>query len=225
MNPASGWSGGSLVDEIADVLRERIIEGRYAAGTLLTQRGLAEDLSVARAVVGEALRALRREGLVDLAPGAAGTRVAAPDRPVFLSAYEMREVLDGLGARLAAGQIGPQLERRCREALDEQRVALSSEDGLRYMRANVSFHARIIDGSGSPLLRQHLWLVRSTGRSAVALGLERMRQAVEEHETILAAVSGGEPERAERVARAHVRATIEALERSGDFPHRTPREP
>jgi DNA-binding FadR family transcriptional regulator len=39
-----------------------------------------------------------------------------------------------------------------------------------------------------------------------------VRQAVAEHEAILAAVSSGEPEQAERAARAHVTATIEALE-------------
>jgi DNA-binding FadR family transcriptional regulator len=43
-----------------------------------------------------------------------------------------------------------------------------------------------------------------------------MRQAVEEHEAILAAVTGSEPEQAERAARAHVSATIEALEQMSD---------
>jgi DNA-binding GntR family transcriptional regulator len=80
------------------------------------------------------------------------------------------------------------------------------------MRANVSFHATMIDCSGNPLLRSHMWLVRCTARSAALLGRERMRQAVGEHEAILAAVVRGEPEQAEQAARAHVRATIQALE-------------
>ena len=222
MCPASEWTSGSLVDEIADVLRERIIEGQYAADAPLSQRGLAKELSVARGVVGEALRTLRREGLVDLGRAGATTRVVAPDRSVFLSAYEPRAVIDGLAARLAAGHVGPWIEERCEGVLEEQRAAVSSEDRLRYMRANVSFHTAIIDGSGNPLLRKYLWLVRSTSRSAVLLGFERMRQAVEEHEGILAAVCRDDPERAEQVARAHVRATIEALELSSDPPRAAP---
>jgi DNA-binding GntR family transcriptional regulator len=210
------WPGGSLVDEIADILRERIIEGRYATHDPLSQRSLAEELSVARGVVGEALRALGREGLVDLGRAGTGTRVAAADRSVFLSAYELREVIDGLAARLAAGHAGPAIQERCHAALEEQRAAVSSEDRVRYMRANFLFHATIIDGSGNPLLRQHLWLVRSTSRSIVLLGLEPMRRAVDEHEAILAAVSRGEPERAECAARGHVRATIDAVERISD---------
>jgi DNA-binding GntR family transcriptional regulator len=84
------------------------------------------------------------------------------------------------------------------------------------MRANVSFHATMIDGSGNPLLRKQMWLVRSTARSAMRLGLERVGQAIGEHEAILAAVCRGDDERAERAARAHVRTTIEALERLSD---------
>ena len=55
-----------------------------------------------------------------------------------------------------------------------------------------------------------------------AVEFERMRQAVEEHEGILAAVCRDDPERAEQVARAHVRATIEALELSSDPPRAAP---
>jgi DNA-binding GntR family transcriptional regulator len=205
-----------LVDEIADVLRERIIEGRYADDARLSQRGLAKELSVARGVVGEALRVLRREGLVDIVRAGAGTRVAAVNRSVFLAAYAVREVIDGLAARLAARHAGPAMQERCGAALEKQRAAVSSEDRLRYMRANVSFHATMIDASGNPLLRSHMWLVRCTARSAALLGPERMRQAVGEHEAILAAVACGAPEQAERAARAHVRATIEALEQIFD---------
>jgi DNA-binding GntR family transcriptional regulator len=216
MTAASEWPGGSLVDEIAGVLRERIIEGRYAADTPLSQRVLAEELSVARGVVGEALRALRHEGLVDVARPGAETRVAATDRSVFLYAYALREVIDGLAARLATRHAGPGIKERCGAALEEQRIAVTSEDRLRYMRANVAFHATMIDGSGNPLLRAHLWLVRSTSRSAVLLAPKRLGRAVEEHRAILAAVRCGEAQQAERAARAHVRAAIEALEQISD---------
>jgi DNA-binding GntR family transcriptional regulator len=210
------WPTDSLVDEIADVVRERIIEGRYAADAPLSQRALAAELSVARGVVGEALRMLRREGLVDVARAGAGTRVAAVNRSVCLSAYAVREVIDGLAARLAAIRAGPAIRVSCRAALEEQRIAVRSEDRRRYMRANVAYHAAMMDGSGNPLLLTHMWLVRSTSRSAVVLDLERMRKTVEEHKAILAAVAGGEPEQAEKAARAHVRATIQALEQIAD---------
>jgi DNA-binding GntR family transcriptional regulator len=199
-------------DEIAGVLRERIIEGRYAPGTPLIQRALAEELTASRGAVGEALRLLRREGLVDMPRPGAGARVIPADRSVLLSAYGVREVIDGLAARLAAGHAEPRLQERLAAALAEQRTAASSGHRRRYTRANMAFHAAIIDGSGNPLLHSHMWLVRSTSRAAVLLGLERMRHALTEHQAILTAVCGGQAEQAEAAARAHVRTTIETLE-------------
>jgi DNA-binding GntR family transcriptional regulator len=218
MNATAEWTSGPLVDEIAQVLRERIIEGRYATDAPLSQRALAQELTVARDVVGEALRMLRREGLVDIPQVGAITRVAARDRWFFLSACAVREVIDGLAARLAAHNVSAAIRARCAAALAEQRVAVRTEDRLRYMRANVTFHAALIDGSDNPLLRSHMWLVRSTSRGAVLLGLERLHPEIGEHEEILAAVSRGEPEQAEHAARAHVRASIEALEQVCDAP-------
>jgi DNA-binding GntR family transcriptional regulator len=153
MSVASEWPNGSLVDEIADVLRERIIEGRYQPEEVLSHRALATELSVTRGVVSEAMRMLRREGLVDAGRPGARTRVAPADRPTFLSAYEVRVVIDGLAARLAAARAGPTIESRCRAALEAQRLAVRSGDRLAYMRENVSFHSAMIDRSGNPVLR------------------------------------------------------------------------
>jgi DNA-binding GntR family transcriptional regulator len=203
-------------DEIAGVLRERIIEGRYAPRTPLIQRALAEELTASRGAVGEALRLLRREGLLEIPRPGAGARVLPADRSVLLSAYAVREVLDGLAARLAAGHAGPRMQERLAAALAEQRTAASSGDRPRYTRANMAFHAAITHGSGNPLLHSHMWLVRSTSRAAVLLGLERMRLALSEHQAILTAVGGGQAEQAEGAARTHVRTTVEELERIRD---------
>jgi DNA-binding GntR family transcriptional regulator len=227
MTFTSQWPTDPLVDEIAEILRERIIEGRLAPETPLTQGRIAEDLHTTRAVVGEALRMLDREGLVDRAQAPGAMRVAAIESSVLLSAYVVREVLDGLAARLAARHGGPGIERRCRAALDDQRAAVNADDRLRYMRADISFHATFIDGSGNQVLRRQWSPIRFTARSAMLLALARLRQAVQEHEAILGAVSRGEPTQAERVARAHVRATIDALHEISvsDDRKRLPRPP
>jgi DNA-binding GntR family transcriptional regulator len=209
MGTASHWQTGSMVDETAEILRERIVEGRLASQEPLTQRRVAEDLSVSRAVAGEALRMLHREGLIDSAAGA--MRVAAADGAPLLSAYVVREVLDGSAARLAACHAGPGTHRRCQEALDGHRAAIHSGDRLRSMRADISFHGSLVDGSGNPVLRSHWLLVRFTTRSAVLLTPAQLSGSIEEHEAILDAVSRGEAEEAERAARAHVRTTIDAL--------------
>jgi DNA-binding GntR family transcriptional regulator len=209
MSVTGQWQTGSIADETAEILRERIVEGRLAPRDSLTQRQIAEDLNVTRAAAGEALRMLHREGLVDTTAGV--IRVAAADGAVLFSAYAVREVLDGLAARISARHAGAGTERRCRAALSAQRAAISSGDRLRYMRADISFHKSLVDGSGNPVLRRHWLLARFTTRSAMMLTPTQLHGAIEEHQAILAAVGRGEPEQAERAARAHVRATIDAL--------------
>jgi DNA-binding GntR family transcriptional regulator len=138
-------------------------------------------------------------------------RVAAADGAVLRSAYAVREVIDGLAAGLAARHAGPGTERRCQAALDNHRAAVEAGDRLNSMRADISFHAGLVDGSGNPVLRSHWLLVRFTTRSAMLLTPTQLQGSIEEHEAILSAVSRGEPERAEQAARAHVRATIDRL--------------
>jgi DNA-binding GntR family transcriptional regulator len=221
------WPSAPLADEIAEILHERIVEGRLAPEAMLSQRRLAEDLGVPRAVVGEALRMLRREGLVDDALPGGAMRVAEADGSVLLSAYVVRDVLDGLAASLAARHAGPGFERSCRTVLEDQRAAVSSENRRRYMRADTSFHATVIDAAGNPVLRRQWWPVRFTTRSAMLLSPAQLREGVEQHELILTAIGRGEPNEAERVARAHVSATIVALDRISPSAerHRSPRPP
>ena len=209
MSTTAQWRTGSIADEIAEILRERIVEGRLAPHEPLTQRQLAEDLDVTRATAGEALRMLFREGL--LVSHAGTMQVAAADGAVLSSAYAVREVVDGLAARLAARHAGPGTERRCVAALKDHRAATEADDRLRSMRADISFHACLVDGSGNPALRSHWLLVRFTTRSAMLLAPAHLRQEIAEHEAILSAVSRGDTEQAERAGRTHVRATIEAL--------------
>jgi DNA-binding GntR family transcriptional regulator len=198
-----------MVDEIAEVLRERILEGRLAAPKSLTQRQLADDLNVSRAVAGEALRMLHGEGLVSGVAGA--MHVAVLNDAALLSAYAVRELLDGLGAHLAAQRAGVSIAKRCRAAIDAQASAVSSGDRLRQTRADISFHASLIEGSSNRTLRRHWSLVRFTFRTSMSLTPTAMQRAIADHEAILAAVVRGEPEQAERVARAHVRTAMDAL--------------
>jgi DNA-binding GntR family transcriptional regulator len=218
MDIAFQRSSGTSVDEIADVLRERIVAGRLVPGTPLSQRHLAADLSFTRAGIGEALRMLCREGLVAAGRPGAGMRVAAADCSALLSAFAVREVLDGLAAKLAAIHAGPGVEKRARAALGEQRTALQSADRPRFMRADVSFHMTLVLGSANPILPGQMGPLRSTVRTATLLGIERLTREVMEHDAVLAAVCHGDAEDAERAAREHVRATVAALRDTGKGP-------
>lgn len=202
-----------LVDEVVEVIRDRIYEGAYRPGAPLRQEQLAAELNVSRTPLREALRMLEREGLVRVAPGR-GLRVVSADLPELLDAYEAREMVDGLAARLAARRGDGELVERLRLVLEAQAAALAPWAPGDYTAANVSFHRALVEGAGNPYVLAQLPLVRMTSQIFTPLKLidsTRAASAVVEHEAIAAAVGARDEREAERLARDHIRTTIASL--------------
>jgi DNA-binding GntR family transcriptional regulator len=212
--PQFEWKARSrLVDEVAEVLRERIYAGHYAAGAPLRQEHLAAELQVSRTPLREALRLLEREGLVRSEPGR-GVRVISIDLASLLDAYAAREMLDGLAARLAAGRAGEADIADLRANIAGQRAALEASDSAAYTEANVAFHSAILDVAGNDFIAGQVTLIPITAQvftPAVQLTADRAWEAVSEHERIADAIASGDADAAEREARSHIRRTIDLL--------------
>ena len=59
-----------LNEQLAERIRQNILSGALKLGEKLsTERNLAEDYGVGRAVVGEAVKALKQEGLIEIKAG------------------------------------------------------------------------------------------------------------------------------------------------------------
>lgn len=141
----------------AGVARE-IVEGRYAAGTLLTEAQLAEAADCSRTPAREAMLQLSRWKLVTLLPkkGALVTTVTAQDRRDLLDLRTMFEInaVAGLADPTdadpapaedpAAASDLDSLAEDLRSLLDAQKDALDSADPLAFASADYAFHARII---------------------------------------------------------------------------------
>ncbi|MEJ2890548.1 GntR family transcriptional regulator [Actinomycetospora aeridis] len=223
----TGGPGTGLVDELAAVLRERIYSGRYPSGARLPQENLAAELGVSRTPLREALRVLEQEGLVRVTPGQ-GARVVSGDVATLLAAYELRAVVDGLAARLAA-RARPALAR-CRDLrriLASQRAALDPWSPRAYTGANVDFHEQILHLSGNEFLVAEAPVLRMTAQVFAPVALvdpARAQRAIAEHEAIATAIEAGHEDDAERLARAHIQATIDELRAEHDDAAPTPRD-
>jgi DNA-binding GntR family transcriptional regulator len=207
-----------LVDEVVDVIRDRIYDGRYAPGAPIRQEHLAAELNVSRTPLREALRMLEREGLVKATPGK-GMRVVSAEMTTLLAAYELREVVDGLAARLSAERGGEPLIDALEATLAAQRVAVESWDAPGYTAANVAFHRAIIEATQNEYVTAQLPLVRMTSQVFTPIKLvdrDRAAEAVTEHTSIAAAIAAGDSAEAERHARLHIRRTLASLADSRD---------
>lgn len=206
----------SLVDELANVLRERIVNGAYDPGSWLRQERLAEEFDVSRTPLREALRVLEREGLIVVRPGR-GARVVSGDMRTHLAAYEVREVIDGLAARLAAENRTAALVSQLEREVANQQRSLDPWKPTTYTSRNISFHSRIIRASGNEFLEVQLPLVAMTSRVFTPTRLmrrERAETAVVEHVAIVQAIASGDGVEAERVARGHIHRTRTELAQS-----------
>lgn len=202
-----------LVHDVAKALRERIYSGAYPPGHALRQVQLSSQLKVSRTPVREAFRLLEQEGLVTATQGG-GVRVISIDLERMLDAYAMREVIDGLAASEAARKADKSSIDHLLEIIEKQRRAMSPWAQADYVNSNVEFHAAILALSGNSFLMRELPIIRMTSqvfKPISDLGSDRATHAIDEHLEIIAAIRDGGPETAERIARRHIRSTMESL--------------
>ena len=88
-------------------LRERIVEGDYPQGVKLVEQDLAQEFGTSRPMLREIFSDLENLGLVEKLPNR-GTTVRRINSRSLLEIMEIREVLEGLAARLAAQNSKPE---------------------------------------------------------------------------------------------------------------------
>ena len=194
-------SSPDLVDQVYRALLDAISDGSLPPGARITQEDLAEQLAVSRQPVLQALRLLRRDGLVLDAPGR-GVLVAPLDPEWIVKVYQVRGALDALAARLAAQQrhrLDPRL-------IEPGRTASRGRTIKAMIEADMAFHTAIYAASGNPLIGQsaHLHWVHLRRVMGAVLQASGQRQAVwDEHECIARAIAAGDSELAVRLIDQH----------------------
>ena len=202
-----------LVDDATQTLRDAILNGRFTAGARLRQTDLADQLAISRTPVREALGRLQHEGLVELLPGG-GVRVAVLALEEAAELYDLREVLDGLAARLAAQRAAPASFARLEKSLDRMAQCLARNDANQWFGAHVAFHEEIFRASGNARLIALSAMVRLSIQRFHPVLLRtphRLADADREHRGIHAAIVAGDGERAELLARAHIAGAKEIV--------------
>ncbi len=198
-------------DRVYTALKQAILKERLAPGTRLDETKIASDLAVSRTPVREALRLLAAEGLVVLVPhkGAYVARLSVRDAQEL---YEVREALEGMGARLAAPRGDPVVLAALEYTLSQYAEAVRREDWPQIMRLDTKFHETIARASRNRRLmsavriyREQLRLLRQ--KSVAIPG--RPRRSLQEMQAILDALRLRDPEVAERAMRAHIRSVRE----------------
>jgi DNA-binding GntR family transcriptional regulator len=195
---------GSLSRVVSEQIRGRILDGTLKPGERLVEDRLSAELGVSRVPVREALRGLSVEGLVTLLPRRGATVVEITPETVA-ELVEVRALLEGLNAKLAAQRHDPEIVRALEDTLARGNAA--SKDGTpeELARLNAEFHERLAEASRNAVLSDVMRGLRERTSIAFAInGRARARGDWEEHAGILAAVIAGDAELAALLATRHV---------------------
>lgn len=201
MNLARISSRTDYVDEVYKTLLDAISAGTLAPGERITQEDLAEQMNVSRSPVLQALRLLKKDGLLQEAPGR-GLVVARLEPERIGHLYRVRGALDGLAARLAAERgerIDPAL-------LTAGRAAAAGQDVKAMIDADTAFHSAIHQASGNPLLIENSslqWVHLRRVMGAVLQHSSGRSTIWDEHEAIVQAIHDRDPDLAARLAEHH----------------------
>lgn len=209
-----------LADEVHLRVREAIVSGELSAGTKLSVPALAEDFNVSRSPVREAIQQLVREGLA-VEQVHRGAVVAEITLSHLVELYEIREVLEGLAARLAAERMTPAVLQQLEEAVAAHEAAVRDGSPHGHMDADARFHRLTHEAANNPELLAQMRRLQAMVRMAMHTTSVTAGQeiALKEHQELLRALTAGDPEESERVARSHVarlRAALQAKVDEGD---------
>jgi len=193
-------------------LRERILSLELKPNDAIPETAVAEELGVSRTPVREALAALEREGMVRVLPGkGAFVAPAAADR--IGEVYVVREVLEGLAARLATGRV-LEAELRPLEAVFQAHLAGDDVDAGRVQTAADALHSLIAEASGNGYLQHLLAEMEHQVRHVREVSINRSKRLLHscrEHLAIIGALEAGDPEAAEATMRDHLCAVRDGL--------------
>jgi GntR family transcriptional regulator of vanillate catabolism len=216
----------SQADRVVLALREKLLRGEFRPGARLAELMLAPLLGASRTPVRLALQRLAHEGLLEPLR-AGGFRVRAFTLAEIWDAIEIRGVLEGTAARLAAERLSRPEEldelRACCAEL-EYLMPASLEGFVKYLEGNDRFHAELWRLAKSPMLARTLtWAAAlpfaAPGSLLYGHADSAERQAIgavaiNHHRSLLEAIENQEGARAESLAREHSRVSRRNLERA-----------
>jgi GntR family transcriptional regulator of vanillate catabolism len=208
-------------------LREMLLEGRFPPGERIREVPLAAELGVSRIPLRLVLARLAHEGFLTIRP-TRGFVVQHFTRADIYEAIELRGLLEGMAARMAAERIsGGQDVIRLQALNDELAVLVRRRSPAAgyletYIDLNAKFHEEILKLAQCKILEramEHTCSLPFASPSAfvkrqylASESRELFQVGVDQHQVILEAIANRESARAETLAREHARLARRNLE-------------
>ncbi len=199
----------SLHLEVADNLRDMIVEGNLAPGHRISEGDLCEQFGISRTPMREALKVLASEGLVEIKPNR-GTRVSEITLEDIEEMFEAVSGIERLCGELATKKMTEQDFKHLQGLHNRMTDHFNNRRRNDYFRLNQETHNLIVKLSGNSVLmevHQNIMVKVRRARYLAILSVDRWEESVKEHAGILAAMEARDVDLVGKLIRDHVYKT------------------
>jgi DNA-binding GntR family transcriptional regulator len=194
--------------------------GLYTPRQRLVETDIAPALGVSRATLRAVLIRLQHEGLIEIQPNR-GAQVRAFSVDEAVQILQVREVLEGLAAALAAEKATPAQLAELHRIMAAMEKTLAADDLLGQLPLADRFHRVIVEAAAHPFIAQflnmlHAPLLRHQFRIILVPGRKDLSLA--EHRDILTCLEQRDAAAAEQAMRRHMAQLRSSLQQASHLP-------
>jgi len=207
----------NLANQVYDILKEMIANHRFQPGARINVEQISKELGVSRTPVWEAVGRLKQEELViDIPNRGVFMAVLTPQKALDL--YAIREVLEGMAARLAAVRIDQKSLAAMEACLEQQQLVVKQQNLKEYSKLDFQFHATVYEQCGNIYLQEMLEAIKNKMRPIkISIQVEPLLPRLyEDHVNLLNALRAHDPDKAEKVFREHNQFMIALINKEAE---------
>ena len=207
----------TLKDQVYEYLKTEIMSGGLKPGQRVVEEKIAEDLSVSRSPVREAVHLLEKDGLLTF-HGTGGLKVSNPTIEDYYYLFECRIEMESLAAYYAAERRSNDEIATMKMCLEIMKSGVKERDLKGVLTGNADFHESIVKASHNPFLINLTMQLRGINsfyrRAILENNPSYIESAYKDHEKIFNSIVEQDPEKAKRVMRNHIEKDFDSFKKT-----------
>ncbi|CAH5406927.1 HTH-type transcriptional repressor RspR, partial [Serratia marcescens] len=215
--PMTEEAGVSLNELAYRRFKQALVTLSYKPGEYLNTAQVMNDLDMGRTPINQAIHRLANEGLLQVIPRK-GVMVSPLSMDDALELIEVRLANEMLCMQLASQRITERQIATLTELNRQIEAASQERDRVRMMTLDHAFHQELAQIAGNNMLADILSVLHARAQRFWASTLSReghMREVIDEHRAIIAALAAQDSAAAAEAAQAHILSFRSALLHDG----------
>ncbi|RJK64812.1 GntR family transcriptional regulator [Serratia marcescens] len=215
--PMTEEAGVSLNELAYRRFKQALVTLSYKPGEYLNTAQVMNDLDMGRTPINQAIHRLANEGLLQVIPRK-GVMVSPLSMDDALELIEVRLANEMLCMQLASQRITERQIATLTELNRQIEAASQERDRVRMMTLDHEFHQELAQIAGNNMLADILSVLHARAQRFWASTLSReghMREVIDEHRAIIAALAAQDSVAAAEAAQAHILSFRSALLHDG----------